>query len=271
MNRPDLPLILEPDALEPLLGNCDLLVVDLTKPASYAELHIPGAVYLDYGQIIAMRKPTMGLLPETALLENCFSSLGIDDAVHVVAYDDEGGGKAGRLLWTLEVMGHTRFSLLNGGLHAWANEGHALEQTPITPSIRQFRARPSQTPVADADYIKQHLGEAGIALLDARSADEYNGIKSYAEKAGHIPGAVNMDWLLALDQQRNLRLKPDADLEEILTGLGIRKDQEVVTYCHTHHRSSLTYIMLKALGFPRVKGYPGSWSDWGNRADTPIA
>lgn len=271
MNRPDLPLILEPETLEPLLGNSDLLLVDLTKPATYAELHIPGAVYLDYGQIVAMRKPTMGLLPETAVLEHCFSSLGIDDSIHVVAYDDEGGGKAGRLLWTLETMGHNRFSLLNGGLHAWANEGHAMEQTATLPSPRVFRARPTDIPVADAEYIQQHLGETGLVLLDARSPDEYNGLKRYAEKAGHIPGAVNMDWLLALDQQRNLRLKPEADLQAILAELGIDNNQQVVTYCHTHHRSSLSYIMLKSLGYQRVKGYPGSWSDWGNRPDTPVA
>lgn len=271
MQTPDLPLILEPETLEPLLGNSDLLVVDLTKPATYAEFHIPGAVYLDYGQIVAMRKPTMGLLPETAVLESCFSSIGIDDSIHVVAYDDEGGGKAGRLLWTLETMGHNRFSLLNGGLHAWVNEGHAMERTATIPSPRVFRARPSDTPVADAEYIQQHLGETGFALLDARSPDEYNGLKRYAEKAGHIPGAVNMDWLLALDQQRNLRLKPEADLQTILTELGIDQSQQVVTYCHTHHRSSLSYIMLKSLGYQRVKGYPGSWSDWGNRPDTPVA
>jgi len=271
MNRPDLPLILEPDTLEPLLGNDDVLVVDLTKPATYAEYHIPGAVYLDYGQIVAMRKPTMGLLPETAVLEHCFSSIGVDDSVHVVAYDDEGGGKAGRLLWTLETMGHNHFSLLNGGLHAWANEGHAMEQAATAPTPKPFRARPTNTPVADAEYIQQHLGKTGFALLDARSPDEYNGLKRYAEKAGHIPGAVNMDWLLALDQQRNLRLKPETDLRTLLDALGIRDNQQVVTYCHTHHRSSLTYIMLKSLGFEQVKGYPGSWSDWGNRADTPIA
>lgn len=271
MNRPDLPLLLEPDALESLLGRGDLLVVDLTKPTTYAQYHVPGAVYLDYGQIVAMRKPAMGLLPETTALEQCFSAIGIDDSIHVVAYDDEGGGKASRLLWTLETLGHNHFSLLNGGLHAWANEGHAMEQAATSPNPRQFRARPTDTPVADADYIKQHLNETGFALLDARSPDEYNGLKRYAEKAGHIPGAVNMDWLLALDQGRNLRLKPEADLRAILDGLGIQANQQVITYCQTHHRSSLTYIMLKSLDFPRVKGYPGSWSDWGNRADTPVA
>ena len=271
MNKLDLPLIIEPGNLEPLLGSSGLLVVDLTKPATYAQLHIPGAVYLDYGQIIAMRKPTMGLLPEVAVLEKLFSTIGINNSTHVVAYDDEGGGKAGRLLWTLETMGHNHFSLLNGGLHAWANEGHPVEQTPRSPIPKQFQAKPSKLPVADADYIKQQLGKEKFALLDARTPDEYNGVKRYAEKGGHIPGAVNMDWMLALDQQRNLRLKTGAELEAMLGDLGITRDQQVVTYCHTHHRSSLTYVMLKSLGFSQVKGYPGSWSDWGNRQDTPIA
>lgn len=271
MTLPDLPLTIEPDTLEPLLGESDLLLVDLTKPATYTQYHIPGAIYLDYGEIVTAHPPAMGLLPTPAVLERCFSSIGIDNQVHVVAYDDEGGGKASRLLWTLEAMGHERFSLLNGGLHAWANEGHPLEQAANHPTPRQFRARPSDIPVADTDYIRQHLGEEGFALLDARSREEYNGVKRFAEKAGHIPGAVNMDWLLALDQQHNLRLKPADQLRQLLDHLGIQDNQQVITYCHTHHRSSLTYIMLKSLGFPRVKGYPGSWSDWGNRPDTPIA
>jgi thiosulfate/3-mercaptopyruvate sulfurtransferase len=270
MNSLDLPLIVEPEKLEPLLGERQLLVVDMTKPATYAQLHIPGAVYLDYGQIIAMRKPTMGLLPKPEMLAKCFSDIGIDDTVHVVAYDDEGGGKAGRLLWTLEAMGHTRCSLLNGGLHAWANEGHPIQQAPVTPSPTVFQPKPSDAPVADAAYIMQHLDDGTLGLLDARTPDEFNGNKRFAERGGHIPGAVNMDWMLALDQQRNLRLKDSHTLQAILDSLSITKDQQVVTYCHTHHRSSLTYIMLKSLGYTRVKGYPGSWSDWGNRPDTPV-
>ncbi len=270
MNSPSIPLIIEPESLLPLLQKEHLLVVDLTKPETYQKMHIPGAVYLEYAQIIAVRKPTMGLLPEQAALERCFSELGIDESTHVVAYDDEGGGKAGRLLWTLETLGHTNFSLLNGGLLAWANEGNPLEQTPNTPTARTFNAHPTRAPIADAEYILQHLGQSDITLLDARSPDEYNGVKRFAERGGHIPGAINMDWMLALDQSRNLRLKPADELEKQLKQLGIHKDQEIITYCQTHHRSSLSYLMLKSLGFERVKGYPGSWSDWGNRPDTPV-
>lgn len=271
MSKLDLPLIVEPDALEPILEREDLLVVDLTKPATYAQLHIPGAVFLDYRHIVANRKPTLGLVPAREELEQTFSGIGIDDSMHVVAYDDEGGGKAGRLLWTLEAMGHHSFSLLNGGLHAWANEGHPVDQAPVEPTPRHFQAAPDETPVADAAFILQHLESPDVALLDARTPDEFSGVKRYAERGGHIPGAINMDWMLALDQSRNLRLKAPDDLKAMLDQLGIRSQQQVVTYCHTHHRSSLSYIMLKWLGYPRVKGYPGSWSDWGNRHDTPIA
>lgn len=271
MSNLDLPLIIEPETLAPLLGQERLLVVDLTKPSTYAQLHVPGAVFLDYRHIVANRKPIMGLLPSAEELEQIFSATGIGDSVHVIAYDDEGGGKASRLLWTLETMGHHHFSLLNGGLHAWANEGHPVEQTPNEPVPRQFRATPNSTPIADAKYILQHLESDDVALLDARTADEFTGAKHYAERGGHIPGAVNMDWMLALDQSRNLRLKDPQTLQAMLTELGITPDRQVVTYCHTHHRSSLSYIMLKALGYERIKGYPGSWSDWGNRQDTPVA
>lgn len=270
MTPAQLPLILEPADLESLLSEENLLIIDLSKPASYAHAHIPGAVYLEYAQILVSKKPTMGLLPSIATLEALFSTLGISSTTRVVAYDDEGGGKAGRLLWTLEAMGHTHLSLLNGGLIAWTNEGHPLESPPVMPTPTEFKAQFTQAPVATAEEIMGHLDKPGYTLLDARSAEEYNGSQCFAAKAGHIPGAISMDWLLALDKKNNMRLKPRAELQKILDDLGIDKGQRVTVYCHTHHRSSLSYIMLKSLGFEQVKGYPGSWSDWGNRPETPV-
>jgi len=73
-----------------------------------------------------------------------------------------------------------------------------------------------------------------------------------------------------MDRQRQLRLKPAGQLLATLAQLGIRREQEVIVYCHSHHRSALSFVALKALGFERVRGYPGAWSDWGNQADTPI-
>src|SRR4030065_684334 len=206
MPAPKLPWIVEPEELERQLGQEAFLLVDLCKPEIHAQSHIPGALHLDYAQIVAVNKPVMGLLPGESQLNEVFSSIGLTPEHHVVAYDDEGGGRAARLLWTLE----------------------------------------------------------------ARPADEYLGSKRFAERGGHIPGAVNLDWMQTMDRDRGLRFKPAQALRVMLTSLGVTPDKEVVCYCQSHHRSAHSCMMLKSLGYPRVRGYPGSWSDWGNSPDTPV-
>lgn len=265
-----LPLVVEPEVLEPLLGTDGLLLVDLCKPAGYPVGHIPGAVSLRYGDIVADQRPVGGLLPDAARLGTVLSALGLTPEHWVVAYDDEGGGRAGRLLWTLHALGHRRVSILNGGMHAWANEGHRLERGVVSPVPAQYTARIQGKCVADAAYILERLGTDDIALLDTRTPQEFTGEKRFAARGGHIPGAVNMDWVLAMDPGRNLRLRADGELREMLEGLGVRPEREVIVYCQTHHRSSHTYTVLKYLDYPRVRGYHGAWSEWGNRQDTPV-
>jgi thiosulfate/3-mercaptopyruvate sulfurtransferase len=271
MSIEQLPLLIEPAQLEPLLGSEDLGVVSLCKDTTYSQLHIPGAIHLAYSAITASRGMTHGLLPQAAQLESTLAAHGIGNHSWVIAYDDEGGGNASRLLWTLEALGHSRFSLLNGGLHAWANEGHPVSREPKQPAVAAFSAKPNSMPIADADYILSRLNTDELALWDARSLNEYRGIARFAQFAGHIPGAANLDWFEIMDRQHNLRLKSAEELKGILTKLGLSPDKEVVVYCQTHHRSSLAWFALKYLGYPRIKGYPGSWSDWGNRTDTPKA
>jgi thiosulfate/3-mercaptopyruvate sulfurtransferase len=210
-----------------------------------------------------------GLLPETEQLEQVFADHGISNETHVIAYDDEGGGNASRLLWTLHAMGHRDYSLLDGGLHAWANEGHPCSRKIATIPATNFQARYDEQPVATRAYILSRLESPELTLWDARSNNEFQGRSRFSQFAGHIPGAVNLDWLDVMDRHHNLRLKPYAELEAILTKLGITRDKEVITYCQTHHRSSLTWFVLRYLEFKACKGYPGSWSEWGNRDDTP--
>jgi len=266
----ELPLLTGPERLEENLGADRLLVVDLSKADTYRKLHIPGAVHLDYPAIVAVNKPVMGLLPDAATLERVLSGIGIGADTHVVAYDDEGGGKAARLLWTLECAGHRRMSLLNGGIHAWANEGHPFNDEPVTPVPAEFRVTHNDSPIADSSYIRDRLGNPETRLLDVRSPNEFNGIKKFAERGGHIPGAVNCEWTNTMDQQHNLRFKPDAGLLDMLAQLGISPDRETIVYCQTNHRSAHSYIVLKHLGFNQLKGYPGSWSDWGNNPELPV-
>lgn len=271
MATTDLPLILEPDALEAQLDRENLRVIDLSKAETHVEAHVPGAIHLEYARIVRSDKPIMGLLPDTRQLCTLFSRLGIGADTHVVAYDDEGGGKAARLLWTLGVMGHHSVSMLNGGLYAWANEHHRLDGHATEPTPAEFECRYAETEVADKQYILDHLDDTDVALLDARSAEEYSGAKRLSARAGHIPGAINSDWQLTLDRDRNLRLQPQQALRDLFEQRQITPDQEVIVYCQSHQRSAHTYVVLKSLGYTRVRGYAGAWSDWGNDANTPIA
>lgn len=113
-----LPLILEPAELEKHLGAEWLLIIDLCKLEVYAQQHISGAVHVDYAQLVTAQPPVVGLVPNDAQLSKLFSSIGMTGQSHVVVYDDEGGVKAARLLWTLDVIGHPHYSLLNGGMRA---------------------------------------------------------------------------------------------------------------------------------------------------------
>ena len=162
-------------------------------------------------------------------------------------------------------------SLLNGGLISWYKENHPLsaDQVHVTPG--EYRADYiNMEVVADAEYILQHLHDNDFGLLDARSLEEYTGARRYAERGGHIPGAQRFEWTEGMDPDNNYRLRPVEELKSKLDNLGLGDDKEIVVYCQTHHRSALSYLMLKYMGYERVRGYHGSWSDWGNRSDTPI-
>jgi len=267
----DLPLLIEPELLEQQLNDPDLLLLDVRNIDDYAEGHVPGAINLDYATIIRVAPPAMGLMPTEAQLRAIFSTLGLKPNKHVVAYDDEGNGRAGRLLWTLDALGHAHFSLLNGGFVAWEAEERPLDQQAGRPASGRYPAKLANPDViADKDYILSRLGQPDLALLDTRTPAEYAGIDVRARRGGHIPGAVNMNWIEAMDQSRQLRFKPDDTLREMLAEIGVTPDKEVIVYCQTHHRSAHTYMVLKHLGYEKVRGYPGAWSEWGNDPELPV-
>ena len=266
-----MPLLIEPNELEELLNKPNIVIVDLCKAKQYAQAHIPGAHFVNYADIVHIKKPIMGLLPDVENFSKLVSSLGINENTHVIAYDDEGGGCASRFIWTLNIFGHTNASLLNGGLHSWANEGHPLSnEDPANAEPSDYSLSDTGQYTVDSDYIQQHLDDKNTTLLDARSLAEFNGEKKFADKAGHIPGAIHFEWTDAMDRNNNLRLLPEGVIEQRLEQLGITKDKDVICYCQSHHRSAFSYLILRHLGYENVKGYPGSWSDWGNQDDTPV-
>jgi len=138
-------------------------------------------------------------VPPVEFLSKLFSALGLTRDTHVVAYDDEGGGWAARLLWTLELIGHTRYSYLNGGIHAWRDAGLEESTEPTAPTPSEYHAEILNPSAAiTCDEIKEKLSNKQFAIWDARSKAEYDGERGNNKHLGHIPGAVNMDWRHAL-------------------------------------------------------------------------
>lgn len=262
---------IEPDELEALRNNENLIIIDLCKAKQYAQAHIPGAHFVNYIDIVKIDKPVMGLLPDNEVFSALLSRLGITKNSLIVAYDDEGGGCAARFVWTLNVFGHETAVILNGGLHSWANEGHPLTNVATDkPEPSNYQLRKSHRHTASRAFIQTHLDDNKVVFLDARSVAEYSGKKLFSDKAGHIPGAIHYEWTAAMDQNNNLRRLPADVIQQQLDSLGISKDKEVVCYCQSHHRSAYSWLVLKSLGYENVLGYPGSWSEWGNHPDTLV-
>lgn len=265
-----LPLLLEPDTLHAHLQDANLLIVDLGKESVYQQAHVPGAILVNGKQLVSGELPAPGRLPSVERLAEAFSAMGLTPDTHVVVYDDEGGGWAGRFIWTLDAIGHTRYSYLNGGIHAWLAAGLPVENTPNTPTPSKAVISLQPGPVADADYVLAHYRDTDHVIWDARSPEEYAGTRVLAQRGGHIPGARNYEWTRAMDRANSLRVRPLDDVRAELADLGITGDKTVITHCQTHHRSGFTYLIGKLLGFAHLKGYAGSWSEWGNRPDTPV-
>jgi thiosulfate/3-mercaptopyruvate sulfurtransferase len=258
------------EQLEPLLGDSRLLILDTSSADNYQKHHLPGAIHIAPASLQCGVKPAAGKLPSEQQLIELFSRIGLKPEHHVVAYDDEGGGWAGRLIWTLDVIGHRNYSYLNGGLIAWVNEGHRVETSANSGQACDFSLSIDRTPIAEAEDILAQLGSDHMAIWDARSPAEYDGSKVLAQRGGHIPGAVNIDWLELMDRERNLRLVDLPALQARLNQLGLSQDKQIITHCQSHHRSGLTYLAMKILGYPNIKAYHGSWGEWGNRTDTPV-
>ncbi|MCZ6709319.1 MAG: rhodanese-like domain-containing protein [Gammaproteobacteria bacterium] len=246
------------------------LLLHVGDAANYVQAHLPDAVLVEPRELVDGTPPAGGRLPDLESLESLFGRLGYDPDLDIVVYDDEGGGWAGRMAWTLDIIGHERWSYLNGGIHSWHAAGLPLEAgNGRTLEARQVTLSLNLAPVAEVADVLIAISDPQQTIWDVRSSEEFNGLKSGSRRAGHIPSAVNLDWMALKDANRNLRLRED--LTTLLAEQGITPDKHIITHCQTHHRSGLSYMVARLLEFPNVRAYHGSWAEWGNRDDTPVA
>jgi thiosulfate/3-mercaptopyruvate sulfurtransferase len=252
-----------------------LTEVDVDTSA-YDSGHVNGAIGLDWRKDLQAR-PVRDLLPK-AELEKLLSSKGISNEDTIVVYGDNNNWFAAWFVWNLKYYGHKDARLMNGGRKKWQDEGRELSTDAPTIKPASYTAGQPDTSIrALRDEVRGDLGKAGVALVDVRSPKEYSGEllapenlpQEGAQRGGHIPGAANIPWAQAVREDGTF--KPASELKELYEAKGVTADKAVIAYCRIGERSSHTWFVLHyLLGYPNVRNYDGSWTEWGSLIGAPI-
>lgn len=274
-------LLVEPAWLEPRLADPGLRVIDgsWTLPAlkrdaraEYAAAHIPGAVFFDLStDLTDMRAPLRNTVASPEALARAFAARGIGSDHHVVVYDGLGGYSAGRIWWTLRYAGHANVSLLDGGFPRWRAEGRPVTSEVPALAPARFEAAPRPDLLRNKADVLRALRDGGAQIVDARSAARFRGTgEEHTKHVGHIPGSrsVPYDANLAGDPPR---FKSPAELREVYLRAGVDLDRPIITSCGSGVTAALDAFALALIGHPNASVYDGSWAEWGDSDDVPIA
>lgn len=245
----------------------------------YEQGHVPGAVKLDWHT--ELQRPDVRDFVDEAGFAELMESKGISNDDTVVLYGDKSNWWAAYAFWFFKYNGHGDVRLMNGGRQKWVAEDKPLSQDPAQVERGRYRVPYRDESIrAYAPDVLQHLlkvKDGRGALVDVRSPAEFTGEKLHmpeypqegALRGGHIPGARNIPWGKAV--QEDGTFKPSDALKELYGSEGVDEDKDVVAYCRIAERSSHTWFVLKyLLGYPRVRNYDGSWTEWGNMVGVPI-
>jgi thiosulfate/3-mercaptopyruvate sulfurtransferase len=243
--------------------------------AAYEQSHLPGAVGWNWTSQLSD-----GIRRDIATAEE-FSELlsksGIGPDTTVVLYGDNNNWFAAWAYWQLKLYGHPNARILNGGRKYWLDNG-----LPITTDVPTYAPTGYRLPNPDfrlrafRDDILPRLGEPGFALVDVRSPAEFNGeviappgMTETAQRAGHVPGASSIPGAQTVREDGTFKSRDE--LAELYAGKGITPDKDIVAYCRIGERSSHSWFVLhELLGFPKVRNYDGSWTEWGSMVGMPI-
>ena len=262
--------VISASTLSCLSDQHNLRIVDVRSPTQCPDGHIPGAIQLDVNQFFNDDPKGLGI-PSIAEIAAALGEKGLSADDFIVAYDDDSGVDAARLLWTLDIMGHKKYALLNGGFAAWDDEEFELVDEPsVLAPVEYIAPKGFGSSLSDIHAVNNAIDQKGIAIVDNRSLNEFNGVDNRATKVGHIPNAIHYDWENAVDRIAGGALMSPEQILSDLAKLGIEPDQPVILYCQSNRRSSHTFVVLKWLGFTNVSAYPGAWQQWGNSDWTPV-
>ena len=269
--------LVQTDWLAERLGQDGLVVAEVDEnPDLYEEGHIPGAVKLHWRDDLQdrLRRDVVG----KEAFERLLGERGIGNDTTVVLYGDKNNWFAAFAYWYLKLYGHADVRVLDGGRQKWIDESRPLTTDASAVAAAQYIVPAVDESIrARRDDVLAGLGHEGRALVDVRSTQEYSGEliappgyeQEGATRTGHIPTARSIPWAQAVRDDGTFK-SPD-ELRDLYGAEGVTPDKEVVVYCRIGERSVHTWFVLRELlGYPVVRNYDGSWTEWGNLVDVPI-
>jgi thiosulfate/3-mercaptopyruvate sulfurtransferase len=252
-----------------------LVEVDVDTSA-YRQGHIPGAV--GWNWTTQLEDTVRRDIPDQASWEKLFSESGFSNDDTVIFYGDNNNWFAAFAYWVAKMYGHENVKLMNGGRKKWELEKRDMSTDEPSVTRTQYKAKPFDGGLrALQNQVKEALGQSGRALVDVRSPQEFSGevlappgLQETAQRGGHIPGATNIPWLQAVNEADGT-FKSAEELKARYERDGITPDKDIIAYCRIGERSSHTWFVLhELLGYPKVRNYDGSWTEWGSMIGQPI-
>lgn len=245
------------------------IIVDTRPAESFAQGHIPGAIHLDLWGFSLIDTDAAPLRAFLWMIHHVLEQRGINADRPVVVYEDTSGIRAARVWWFLEYFGHPDARVLDGGFSGWVDARLPVTRDAVAPRPVEWKASPRADRVAGWKDVALRLDSPDAVMLDTRSDDEYTGRVARATRGGAIPGAAHVEWTRNLAADGSFR--SDAELREMYERAGVTEGRDVIAYCQGGYRAAHGYLALRLLGYPRVRNYLGSWKEWGDREELPIA
>jgi thiosulfate/3-mercaptopyruvate sulfurtransferase len=276
----DVPALVSTDWLGSRLGSPGLRVVDGSwylpgsgrdPAAEYASGHIPGAVFLDLDATSDSDTSLPHMLPSPDEFADRMMLLGLNQSDHIVVYDGSGVNlSAPRVWWMLRVLGHTRVSVLDGGIGKWLREHRPVETGVVRLPRGRFAARLNRTSVRDLSGIRANIQSRAEQLVDVRPAGRFAGVEPEPRpglRAGHVPGSKNLPFNELVRADGTVLSPPE--LKRRIEAAGIELAQPIVATCGSGTSACALVLALHLLG-QTAAVYDGAWTEWSGRSDTPV-